>query len=601
MKRFSSSLFVALMLISGMAEASDVPNLDETHRNQQVVRVGLVDTFTPNFYIDVYTPLIESLKKRLPQYTFVTNEIAHTEAGQVDVLAKQDFLIVSSHTPRMVPEAGLQQIATLRRGRESDVSRSVGAVFVVPTDSPIQSLVDMKGRSVAASAPWTFEGWMIPMGEIASHGFDPETLFQEVTYTEWNFPDVITLVTTGMTDVGILSTCELEQAIRTGVVSDNALRIIGQRPQLAPGGCACSTDLYPDMIFASSPSVAPNIVKEVTVALLSMPPNASGFDWLTNSRMQNVETLLQRLKVGPYSYLRNETFSDVVLRYRNEILVAFLLLLTLLAHHFRVNLLLKRRTEALQAEERARLKAAEALRQSKEKLDLIERAGMASQLAAMFAHEIKQPLTIITNYLSGMRIMMKRGDVNMGMLNDAVTHAEREAHRAADIVERVRSALKKEMPLMLPVDVEAVIRSAVRHAGRTAQTVPLEIEMPKTPVYVLGDALELELILVNFIKNACRAVSQLEDKAPIRLHVDVSQEEVQIAVDDQGPTIDDEVFARLGKLTRSCSQDGMGFGLFISSSIAEAHCGHLTFKRRRPHGLSATLVLPRYHFTDTPS
>ena len=597
MKRFSSNLFVALLLISGMAEASDVPNLDETHRNQQVVRVGLVDTFTPNFYIDVYTPLIESLKKRLPQYTFVTNEIAHTEAGQVDVLAKQDFLIVSSHTPRMVPEAGLQQIATLRRGRESDVSRSVGAVFVVPTDSPIQSLVDMKGRSVAASAPWTFEGWMIPMGEIASHGFDPETFFQEVTYTEWNFPDVITLVTTGMTDVGILSTCELEQAIRTGVVSDNALRIIGQRPQLAPGGCACSTDLYPDMIFASSPSVDPNIVKEVTVALLSMPPNASGFDWLTNSRMQNVETLLQRLKVGPYSYLRNETFSDVVLRYRNEILLAFLLLLTLLAHHFRVNLLLKRRTEALQAEERARLKAAEALRQSKEKLDLIERAGMASQLAAMFAHEIKQPLTIITNYLSGMRIMMKRGDVNMGMLNDAVTHAEREAHRAADIVERVRSALKKETPLMLPVDVEAVIRSA----GRTAQTVPLEIEMPKAPVYVLGDALELELILVNFIKNACRAVSQLEDKAPIRLHVDVSQEEVQIAVDDQGPTIDDEVFARLGKLTRSCSQDGMGFGLFISSSIAEAHCGHLTFKRRRPHGLSATLVLPRYHFTETPS
>ena len=236
MKRFSSSLFVALMLISGMAETSDVPNLDEGHRAQKVVRVGLVDTFTPNFYIDVYTPLIESLKKRLLQYTFVTNEIAHTEAGQVDVLAKQDFLIVSSHTPRMVPEAGLQQIATLRRGRESDVSRSVGAVFVVPTDSPIQSLVDMKGLSVAASAPWTFEGWMIPMGEIASHGFDPETFFQEVTYTEWNFPDVITLVTTGMTDVGILSTCELEQAIRTGVVSDNALRIIGQRPQLAPGG-----------------------------------------------------------------------------------------------------------------------------------------------------------------------------------------------------------------------------------------------------------------------------------------------------------------------------------------------------------------------------
>lgn len=598
MKSFLYSLFVALILISDRSEASDATAVDETIHTQQVVYVGLVDTFTPNFYIDVYTPLIEFLKQRLPQYRFVTNEISHAEAGQVDVLVKQDFLIVSSNTPRMVPKAGLQQIATLRRGRESDVSRSVGAVFVVPTDSPVQSLIDMKGCSVAASAPWTFEGWMIPMGEIAAHGFDPETFFREVTYTEWNFPDVITLVTTGMTDVGILSTCELEQAIRTGVVSETALRIIGQRPQLAPGGCACSTDLYPDMIFASSPSVDPNIVKEVSVALLSMPPNASGFDWLTNSRMQNVEALLHRLKVGPYSYLRNESFSDVVLRYRNEILVALFLLIMLIAHHFRVNLLLKRRTEALQAEERARLKAAEALRQSKEKLDLIERAGMASQLAAMFAHEIKQPLTIITNYLSGMRIMMKRGDVNMGMLNDAVTHAEREAHRAADIVERVRSALKKETPLMLPVDVGAVIRSAVHHAGRGAQMLRIEIETPDEPVYVLGDALEIELILVNFIKNACRVVSQLEEKQPIHIHADVSEVGVQISVDDYGPSINDEVFDRLGKLTRSCSQDGMGFGLFISSSIAEAHCGHLTFKRRDPQGLSATLVLPRYHFTE---
>lgn len=61
-----------------------------------VVRVGLVDTFTPSFYIDVYTPLIESLKARLPQYRFETKEISHADAMKPESVENIDFVIVSS-------------------------------------------------------------------------------------------------------------------------------------------------------------------------------------------------------------------------------------------------------------------------------------------------------------------------------------------------------------------------------------------------------------------------------------------------------------------------------------------------------------------------
>ena len=47
------------------------------------------------------------------------------------------------------------------------------------------------------------------------------------------------------------------------------------------------------------------------------------------------------------------------------------------------------------------------------------------------------------------------------------------------------------------------------------------------------------------------------------------------------------------KLTKSVSKEGLGFGLFIASSIAEMHRGHLAFARRTPQGLKASLVLPR--------
>ena len=50
----------------------------------------------------------------------------------------------------MLSRAGLQQIATLRKSRCADVSRSVGAVFLVSAGSPVQTIEDLRGRRVAA-------------------------------------------------------------------------------------------------------------------------------------------------------------------------------------------------------------------------------------------------------------------------------------------------------------------------------------------------------------------------------------------------------------------------------------------------------------------
>lgn len=450
-----------------------------------VVRVGLVDTFTPSFYIDVYTPLIESLKARLPQYRFETKEISHADAMKPESVENIDFVIVSSGGARMLSRAGLQQIATLRKSRCADVSRSVGAVFLVSAGSPVQTIEDLRGRRVAATAPWSFEGWLIPQGEIARRGFDPEDFFREVTFTEWNFPDVLTLVVTGMSDAGVLPACELEQAV-----------------------------------------------------------------------------------MG-------------------------LVLLLLLVHHWRVNRLLRRRTAELRAEESARGAAAEALRASQENLALVERAGMASQLAAMFAHEIKQPLTSIANYLTGIRLMMKMGNFDVPKWTEALSAAEHETHRAADIIERVRTVLRKETPGFEPVDVRGLVGEALKHAGHLSEVVDVKTVFPDEEVLVKGDALELELVVVNFLKNAVRAVADLPSRSSIVVEVLCQNEIVEVSVLDEGPAVSDEVFGALGKLTKSVSKEGLGFGLFIASSIAEMHRGHLAFARRTPQGLKASLVLPR--------
>ncbi|MFQ8815759.1 MAG: response regulator [Sutterella wadsworthensis] len=242
-----------------------------------------------------------------------------------------------------------------------------------------------------------------------------------------------------------------------------------------------------------------------------------------------------------------------------------LVLLLLLVHHWRVNRLLKRRTAELRAEESARGAAAEALRASQENLALVERAGMASQLAAMFAHEIKQPLTSIANYLTGIRLMMKMGNFDVPKWTEALSAAEHETHRAADIIERVRTVLRKETPGFEPVDVRGLVGEALKHAGHLSEVVDVKTVFPDEEVLVKGDALELELVVVNFLKNAVRAVADLPSRSSIVVEVFCQNEIVEVSVLDEGPAVSDEVFGALGKLTKSVSKEGLGFGLFIAS------------------------------------
>ena len=85
--------------------------------------------------------------------------------------------------------------------------------------------------------------------------------------------------------------------------------------------------------------------------------------------------------------------------------------------------------------------AAEALRQNRQRLANLERAGTVAQLSALFAHEVKQPITAIVNYLTGIRMLRAQGRTRERE-EKALGLALKAAYRAADIVERVRRTAK---------------------------------------------------------------------------------------------------------------------------------------------------------------
>lgn len=107
----------------------------------------------------------------------------------------------------------------------------------------------------------------------------------------------------------------------------------------------------------------------------------------------------------------------------------------------------------------------------------------------------------------------------------------------------------------------------------------------------LADALELELLIVNLLKNAAAASKDSREKL---ISVQLSEEanEWLLSVSDHGQVISDKLLSRLSHPAKSFS-DGLGLGLSICRLIAENHGGKLTFKPNNSKGLIVTLHLPK--------
>lgn len=595
--RSASSLALLLLtglLAAGLARAEAGAPSPETPEVSAVtdVTVGIVDTFNPRFFIDTYTPLIERLKVRYPQYRFTTVEFPRGEPIDSTRLGANGFVILSSGDAVRESELDLQQIATRRRADRKAADRSVGAVFLVRAGSTLKTLADLKGHSVATTDPNAFEGSAVPKGELAEQGEDPEGFFGEVFYTEWNYPDVLQMVTLGMTDVGILSTCEWEDAVAAGVVGAHELRIVNDRT--APGDrCRRSTALYPDLMLAALPTASPEVVRDITIAVLTQPVDEGGYDWISNTNLTDVRNLYRTLREGPYAYLRDWSAAGLWRRFHTEIALGVFALILVAVHIVRVNLLVRRRTRELQQASAARERAAEALRESRAQLERLERGATVTQLSAMFAHEVKQPVTNAANYLNALLLMKERGLRDETREESAFRRALSEVYRAADILDRVRAALKRERTKFERFDLARLPERAIRHSRAKKAGIPVECFGLETPAIVLGDAMELELVLVNLLNNAVDALTQAKIVGPrIRVSLLRESDTALLRVEDNGPGVPPERLAKLGKPVLSEKPEGLGFGLAIAASLAEAHGGRLRFEAGNPSGLAVTLSVP---------
>ena len=563
------------------------PSLDqERSETARDVTIGVINVNEPGYRSEFISPTLIQLSKALPRYHFRVLEIPAYQAADVIWRNRPDFLISPSDIfYTLTNSLGAQALATRKTVWAKDGGYSVGSAVVVREDrKDLQSIKDLKGKTVAASLPDSLGGWLALAGFLKDSGYDPQSFFYRVNYRTYEFPDVMESVVDRKTDAGVLTACELEAAEKAGLIESGILRVVSPRADSLLQ-CRHTTSLYPDNVFGALNFTRPELVKAVSVALLTMPDQPS-FSWQVAGQLNAVGDLYKTLGMGPFAP-KPLTFREVVIKYRWIFAGVALLIFILVMNEIRLRTLVRKRTSDLSAALSDNERLAENEREARTKLSVLERNSLVSHLSSMIAHELKQPLATIMNYCEVMSLTLEDLTPSNPTLEKATDAVNREAHRITDIVDRVRGYAREKKSAHKPVDLALVVSAAVenfRHYEEYRKYSPELLVSAVPGAVVQGDPLELEILLINLMKNAARAMKS-ETRRPLRVSVWTVDQYVFLSVEDAGPKLDDKNFRRLTEASDSTDPAGLGLGLGIVRGIADAHGALMTVRPADPHGV----------------
>jgi len=256
------------------------------------------------------------------------------------------------------------------------------------------------------------------------------------------------------------------------------------------------------------------------------------------------------------------------------------------------------RTAELEAAIGDQKRASEALQEAQKALAHVTRLTTISELTASLAHEVNQPLAAIAaNATAGLR-WLEHTPPNLDKATESMDLVIRDAQRAGDVIAHARALVKKSDGETSLVKVDQLIREVLRlvHSELQRHSVVVEEALAEDLLPVPGDRIRLQQLVLNLIMNGIEAMAEVA--RPRRLVVScgrgkgVSGSGILVGVQDAGVGAAAADLERLFDPFFTTKRDGLGMGLAIGRSIAQAHGGQLWARRNADHGLTFYLLIP---------
>jgi signal transduction histidine kinase len=246
--------------------------------------------------------------------------------------------------------------------------------------------------------------------------------------------------------------------------------------------------------------------------------------------------------------------------------------------------------------ERRRRRAAESeSRANQERIAHINRVGTIAELSGSLAHELNGPLGAVVNNARAARKFLLGPLPDLAEVRASLLDIESSAERASLVIKRLRTVLRKDHFRPGRVDAGSVVQDAVRlvQAEADRRRVTVELVLPPALPAVTGDDVLLLQVLLNLLLNALDAVAaQPTGQRRIAVHTAAHGNAVEISVSDSGTGLPAGALEGVFEPFFTTKPNGLGMGLTICRSIAEAHGGRIAAENLPGGGAVFRLTLP---------
>jgi signal transduction histidine kinase len=215
-------------------------------------------------------------------------------------------------------------------------------------------------------------------------------------------------------------------------------------------------------------------------------------------------------------------------------------------------------------------------------------------VAAMIAHEIKQPLTGVTTCAEAGLRWLDRPAPEIDEARELFRQIAANGLRTGQMIDSVRTVFRRDAQSritldfdLLIADVLACLRADLQRHRIFVHTEP-EPDLPA----IAGDPTQIRQVLVNLVTNAIDAMAESTGPRILSVCTTLRDGSVRISVADTGPGISPEDADRIFNPLFTTKRDGMGIGLAVCRSIIENHDGRLWIAPNTPQGAVFHIALP---------
>jgi signal transduction histidine kinase len=228
----------------------------------------------------------------------------------------------------------------------------------------------------------------------------------------------------------------------------------------------------------------------------------------------------------------------------------------------------------------------------REKLFITSRSFSVSEMASTLAHEINQPIGAINNLLHGVRDRIRNISKCNATIVTALDKSLEQVEFISKFIARIRDYTQSFAPEIKRIEIVQLINKCISLMDWEVKNQNIKLRYLTTlkSVYINGDELMLQQVIVNLIRNGLESIDESEKDVKIDLTIDGHYLHITIEDNGRGLSGDDTDSVFIPFVSKK--DRGMGIGLNICRSFIELHRGRIWLTNNSDQGCTSHILLP---------